>query len=350
MLSRAASSETRTGLIFGFAAFGMWGLLPLYWALLSAASADEVLAHRMVWSLPTALVILLLVRRWAWVGPLLRQPRKLAMTALSALLISVNWYLFIWAVSVDRVLEASLGYFINPLITIATGVLLLRERLRPLQWVAVGVGALSVAVMTFGYGQVPWVSLALSLSFAGYGLLKKQTQLDGLEGFSADSTLQFLPAVGFLAYLSFQGESTFTAEGPLHAVLLAGAGLATALPLIFFGAATMRVPLSTVGMMQYLGPAIMFVVGLTIFREEMPPSRLAGFLLVWAALAILTFDALRTGRRNRADLRTARAASALAEAKAGADTDQPTEAADTAGVAEPGPGREPGASRSGVEI
>lgn len=313
----STTSETRTGLIYGFAAFGMWGFLPLYWALLNDSSAGEVLAHRMVWSLPTALVILLLIGRWSWIRPLLRQPRKLAMTAMSAVLISVNWYLFIWAVSVDRVLEASLGYFINPLITIAIGVLVLRERLRTLQWVAVGVGASAVAVMTFAYGQVPWISLALSISFAGYGLLKKQTGLDGVEGFSADSALQFLPALGFLVYLTARGDSTFLSEGPVHAGLLAGAGLATALPLIAFGAATMRVPLSTIGMMQYLGPALMFVLGLTVFHEEMPLARLTGFLLVWLALAILTFDALRTARRTRAELR-ARTARLIPDTPAGA--------------------------------
>lgn len=334
-MSSSAAGEVRTGLVFGFAAFGMWGLLPLYWALLSAASAQEVLAHRMVWSLPTAVVLLLLVRRWSWIRPLLRQPRKLVMSMLSALLISVNWYLFIWAVSVDRVLEASLGYFINPLITIAIGVLLLRERLRALQWVAVGVGAASVAVMTFAYGQVPWVSLVLSVSFAGYGLLKKRTGLDGLEGFSADSALTFLPAVAFLGYLASRGDSTFVAEGPLHTALLVAAGLATALPLICFGAATIRVPLSTVGMMQYLAPALMFLVGLFVFHEEMPPARLAGFLLVWAALAILTFDAMRTGQRHRVALRSARAAAARQ-----ADAVEVTEPADADAKAA-GPEAEP---------
>ncbi|MBU7596969.1 EamA family transporter RarD [Streptomyces sp. P38-E01] len=315
----SSRSEARTGLAYGFAAFGMWGFLPLYWALLNDSPPGEVLAHRMVWSLPTALVILLLVGRWSWIRPLLRDRRKLSMTAFSAVLISVNWYIFIWAVSADRVLEASLGYFINPLITIAIGVLLLRERLRTLQWVAVGVGASAVAVMTFAYGQVPWVSLALSFSFAGYGLMKKRTGLDGVEGFSADSALQFLPALGYLGWLALRGESGFLTEGTTHAALLALSGIATALPLIAFGAATMRVPLSTVGMLQYLGPALMFVLGLTVFHEEMPPARLAGFLLVWLALVILTFDALRNARRTRAELR-ARAARLVPDTAAGAAT------------------------------
>lgn len=306
----SSSRESRSGLAYGLAAFGMWGLLPLYWALFESSSALEVLAHRMVWSLPVALAVLLLLGRWSWIRVLLREPRKLLMTALSSVFIALNWYLFIWAVEVGRVLEASLGYFINPLFTIAIGVLMLRERLRPWQWGAVGVGASAVLVMTVGYGQVPWLSLVLSSSFALYALLKKQTGLDGVEGFSADSAFQFLPALGVLGYLSVTGKSSFLTEGPLNAGLLLLTGLATALPLIAYGAAMMRVPLSTVGMLQYIAPASMFVLGLTVFDEEMPPSRLAGFLLIWLALAILTVDALRTARRNRRRLRAARLAAA----------------------------------------
>ncbi|MGD9483797.1 EamA family transporter RarD [Streptomyces sp. TRM70308] len=302
----SGSSDSRTGLLYGFAAYGMWGLLPLYWHLLASTPAAEVLAHRMVWSLPTAVLILVCVRRWDWVRPLLRQPRRLGLVVLSATLISVNWYLFIWAVNAGRVLEASLGYFINPLVTIALGVLLLRERLRPLQWTAVGIGALAVTVMTVAYGQVPWISLTLAVTFAFYGFAKKQTKLDGLEGFSADSVLQFLPAAGFVVLLGVRGESTFTTEGWPHALLLAGAGLVTALPLIFFGAAAMRVPLSTIGLLQYLAPTSMFLLGLFVFDERMPPERWAGFLLVWGALCLLTYDALRTAGRNRAVLRAAR--------------------------------------------
>ncbi|MFD2623729.1 EamA family transporter RarD [Streptomyces chumphonensis] len=302
----SSTSETRTGLLYGFAAYGMWGLLPLYWHLLQSTSAAEVMAHRMVWSLPTAALILLAVRRWAWIGALFRRPKRLGLVAVSATLISVNWYLFIWAVTEERVLEASLGYFINPLVTIAIGVVVLRERLRPLQWTAVGIGAAAVAVMTVAYGEVPWISLTLAVTFATYSLVKKQTRLDGLEGFTADSLLQFLPALGFLLFLGGRGESTFTTEGLPHALLLAGAGLATALPLILFGAAAMRVPLSTIGLLQYLAPTFMFLLGLLAFDERMPPERWAGFLLVWVALCVLTFDALRTARRNRTALREAR--------------------------------------------
>ncbi|MGP4109809.1 EamA family transporter RarD [Streptomyces sp. 4N509B] len=295
-----AAGAGRAGLAYGFAAYGMWGLLPLYWHQLSSIGAWEVLAHRMVWSLPTALLILALIRSWSWIRPLLRQPKRLAMLLGTAGLITVNWWLFIWSVANERTIEASLGYFINPLFTIALGVLLLRERLRRAQWAAVAIGGLAVVVMSVAYGQVPWISLALSTSFALYGLLKKQTGLDGVEGFSADSLLQFLPAAGYLLVLATRGDGTFTAEGPGHMLLLLAAGPITALPLIFFGAAAVRVPLSTLGLMQYLAPTSMFLLGLLAFGEEMPPERWTGFVLVWTALTVLTWDALRHARRSRA--------------------------------------------------
>ncbi|MGK5530500.1 EamA family transporter RarD [Streptomyces sp. URMC 129] len=299
----------------------MWGLLPLYWHLLDSTPAGEVLAHRMVWSLPTALLMLAAVRNWGWIRPLLRRPKRLGMLALSATLISVNWYIFIWAVAEDRVLEASLGYFVNPLLTIALGVVLLSERLRPVQWAAVGVGGAAVVVMSVAYGQVPWIALALSVSFATYGLIKKRTALDGLEGFSADSALQFLPALGFLIVLGARGDATFTGEGTGHALLLVVSGLATALPLIFFGAAAVRVPLSTIGLMQYIAPTTMFLLGVLAFHEEMPPERWAGFLLVWTALCMLTWDALRQARRNRRTAAVARHTPAVAEPRPAVVTD-----------------------------
>lgn len=292
-------SSHRTGLIYGFAAYGLWGVLPAYWHLLATTHPGEVLAHRMVWSLPIALLLLAALRRWSWIRALVRQPRKLGLVALAAAAISVNWGLFIWTVSVGRVLEASLGYFINPLVSIAFGVLLLRERLRPAQWVAVGMGGIAVAVLSIAYGQVPWLSMTLALSFATYGLVKKHVRLDGVDGFSAETAVQFLPAMGFLIYLGLRGDSSFTTGGTTHALLLAFAGVATAVPLILFGGAAVRLPLSTIGLLQYLAPALMFVLGLLAFHEEMPPERWAGFILVWAALSVLTWDALRAGRRAR---------------------------------------------------
>jgi chloramphenicol-sensitive protein RarD len=303
-----STAESRSGLILGFTAYGLWGLLPLYWHLLESTDATEVLAHRMVWSLPTAVAVLAVLRRWSWIPKLLRQPRKLALLLAAAAVISVNWGLFIWAVTSDRVLEASLGYFINPLVSIAFGVVLLRERLRAAQWAAVGIGVLAVAVLAVGYGKVPWLSIALAFSFATYGLIKKHVRLDGVESFSAETAMQFLPALGFLIYLTATGDSTFTTEGAGHALLLACAGLATAIPLILFGGAAVRLPLSTIGLLQYMAPVFMFALGLLVFHEPMPAERWAGFLLVWAALCLLTWDALHTAHRGRAALRALEAA------------------------------------------
>ncbi|GAA3001186.1 EamA family transporter RarD [Streptomyces fulvorobeus] len=293
-------NEQRAGLLYGIGAYGMWGLVPLFWPLMKPSGAVEILAHRMVWSLGVVAVALLLVRRWAWVGELLRQPRKLGLIAIAAAVITVNWGLYIWAVNSGQVVEASLGYFINPLVTIAMGVLLLGERLRPVQWVAVGTGFAAVLVLAIGYGRPPWISLTLAFSFATYGLVKKKVNMGGLESLAAETAVLFLPALGFLLWLGASGEATFTATGPWHGVLLAATGIVTAAPLVCFGAAAIRVPLSTLGLLQYLAPVFQFALGILYFHEAMPPERWAGFSLVWLALTLLTWDALRTARRTRA--------------------------------------------------
>ncbi|WP_030620059.1 EamA family transporter RarD [Streptomyces sclerotialus] len=334
----SSPSEQRTGLAFGFAAYGLWGFLPLYWHLLSAASPTEILASRMAWSLPVAFLMLAALRRWSWIRPLLRQPRRLGLVVVAAAVISVNWYLYIWAVNAGHVLEASLGYFINPLVSIAFGVIFLRERLRPLQWTAVGVGTLAVLVMAVAYGRVPWVALALAFSFATYSLVKKGIKLGGVEGFGMETVVQFLPALACLVLLGVRGESGFLDGGTGQALLLAGSGLATALPLIAFGAAAVRLPLSVLGMLQYLAPTFQFVLGLTVFHEAMPPERWAGFVLVWLALAVLTWDALRTARSSRAALAAARASAAEAVAE-GAGPETVAEAA--------GPAPEPAGPTTG---
>ncbi|MEW1777938.1 EamA family transporter RarD [Streptomyces sp. NPDC086777] len=293
-----SKGERRTGLVNGFAAYGMWGLVPLFWPLLKPAGSLEILAHRMVWSLLFVAVALVFVRRWAWAGELLRQPRRLALVTVAAAVITVNWGVYIWAVNAGHVVEASLGYFINPLVTIAMGVLLLKERLRPVQWAAVGVGFAAVVVLAVGYGQPPWISLVLAFSFATYGLVKKKVNLGGVESLAAETAIQFLPALGYLLWLAGHGESSFVNDGAGHAALLASTGIVTAVPLVCFGAAAIRVPLSTLGLLQYLAPVFQFLLGILYFHEAMPPERWAGFVLVWLALALLTWDALRTAHRG----------------------------------------------------
>lgn len=305
-MSGKSGGESRTGLLNGIAAYGMWGLVPLFWPLLKPAGSVEILAHRMVWSLAFVAVALLVVRRWGWAGELLRQPRRLGLVTIAAAVITVNWGIYIWAVNNGQVVEASLGYFINPLVTIAMGVLLLKERLRPVQWVAVGVGFAAVLVLTVGSDRPPWVSLVLAFSFATYGLVKKKVNLSGLESLTAETAIQFLPALGYLLWLTGQGESTFHTEGAGHAVLLAATGVVTALPLVCFGAAAIRVPLSTLGLLQYLAPVFQFLLGVLYFREAMPAERWTGFALVWLALTLLTWDALRTAHRAARALRAGR--------------------------------------------
>ncbi|GHJ34875.1 EamA family transporter RarD [Streptomyces sp. TS71-3] len=304
--------EQRVGVLNGVAAYGLWGLVPLFWPLVDSAGPVEILAHRMVWSLALVAVALLVTRRWAWAVELLRNPRRLALVAVAATLISVNWGVYIWAVNSGHVVEASLGYFINPLVTIALGVLLLKERLRPAQWAAVGVGLAAVITLTIGYGQPPWISLCLAFSFAGYGLAKKKVALSGLESLAAETAVQFLPALAYLLWLGARGTGTFTSEGAGHAALLASTGLVTAVPLVCFGASAIRVPLSTLGLLQYLTPVLQFLLGILYFHEEMPPERWAGFALVWVALTVLSWDALRTARRNRAEARRLRAQQGVA--------------------------------------
>ncbi|MFE9704730.1 EamA family transporter RarD [Streptomyces sp. NPDC005930] len=302
-MAGSSRSDQRIGLLNGVAAYGMWGLVPLFWPLLKPAGAGEILAHRMTWSLVFVAVALLFVRRWAWAGELLRQPRRLALVTVAAAVITVNWGVYIWAVNSGHVVEASLGYFINPLVTIAMGVLLLKERLRPAQWVAVATGFAAVLVLTIGYGRPPWISLCLAFSFATYGLVKKKVNLGGVESLAAETAIQFLPALGYLLWLGSRGESTFTTEGFGHSALLAATGVVTAVPLVCFGASAIRVPLSTLGLLQYLAPVFQFLLGILYFGEAMPPERWAGFALVWLALSLLTWDALRTARRTARALR-----------------------------------------------
>ncbi len=291
--------EQRAGLLYGFAAYGLWGLFPLYWPLLEPAGAMEILAHRMVWSLVVVALLLLALKRWAWIAELVRQPRRLALVAVAAAVISVNWGMYIWGVNSGHVVETSLGYFINPLVTIGLGVVVLHERLRPAQWAAVGIGCLAVVVLAIGYGRLPWIALTLAFSFGCYGLVKKKIAMGGLESLAAETSVQFLPALVFLAVLSARGRGTFTGHGTGHSALLAACGLVTAVPLIFFGMAATRLPLSTIGLMQYLAPVFQFVIGVVHFHEAMPPERWAGFFLVWAALVLLTTDAVRLARRSR---------------------------------------------------
>jgi chloramphenicol-sensitive protein RarD len=293
--------DKQRGTAYGVAAYFLWGLFPLYWRLLQPASSFEIVAHRLVWSLLVVLVILAVTRNWGWLRPFASDRASQWRLALASVLITANWLLYIYAVNSDQVVETSLGYFINPLVTVLIGVVLLGERLNRVQWVAVGLGTLAVLVIAVDYGRPPWIALGLAFSFAIYGLIKKQVgpRLGAVASLSVESAVMFLPALLFLLILEARGDADFGHHGPGHAALLASAGVATAVPLLFFAAAARRVPLTVMGLLQYLAPVLQFLTGVLIFDEPMPAARLAGFALVWAALTLLTIDGLRTRHRTR---------------------------------------------------
>ncbi|MBB5961233.1 EamA family transporter RarD [Planomonospora venezuelensis] len=291
--------ESRRGVLYGVAAYAMWGLFPLYWPLLKPSGALEILAHRMAWSLVAVVAILAVRRHWSWVREMLRTPRKLGLLVLAAVIITVNWGVYIYAVNTGHVVESALGYFINPLVSVVFGVFLLKERLRRWQWVAVGLGTLAVVVLTLDYGRLPWIALVLAVSFGTYGLVKKTAQVGAAESMAVETLVLLLPALGYLLYLGQQGASTFGSAGAGHALLLAGAGVVTAVPLLAFTSAAIRVPLTTIGLLQYIAPVLQFLCGVFIAHETMPASRWAGFAIVWLALSVFTWDGLRAAHEAR---------------------------------------------------
>lgn len=294
--SAPAPQAAGRGLAFGLAAYGLWGLLPLYFAVLAPAGPLEIVANRVVWSLLFCLLLLTAMRGWAAFRAALSKPRILGTLALAALLIAVNWFTYTVAVVNAETIQASLGYFINPLVSVLLGVLILKERLRPTQWAALGIALLAVLVLSFAYGSVPWLALVLALSFGFYGLVKKNvgSKVDAVTSLSVETLVLTPASVAVMAVLMTGGSATLLGHGPAHFWLMAAGGLITALPLLFFGAAARRLPLSTVGMLQYIAPLAQFIIALTVFHEPMPPERWAGFALVWLSLAILTADMIRS--------------------------------------------------------
>lgn len=294
------NKTTLQGISAAIAAYALWGLLPVYWKALNGASATEILAHRMIWSLLFLLGVLAIRRQWEWIT-VIRQQRRLRLTYLaSAILLAANWGIYVWAVQINRVVEASLGYFINPLVSIALGVLVLRERLRPAQWLAIGIAAAGVAWLTYSAGALPWIALALALSFGLYGLLRKQTPLGSFEALTVETLWMFPPALLWLSWLA-------GANGGIHHdtglwMLLISTGVVTAAPLLFFGAATRRIPLTTIGILQYLAPTLQLVLGVLVYGEPFSSAQLIGFGAIWMALAIYTLDSFIAVRRYRARL------------------------------------------------
>ena len=269
----------------------LWGLVPLYWPFLEPAAPVEVLAHRILWTLVFMAVVLAAVRGWGAVRVL--SGRGWAMIAAASALIAVNWGLFIYAVSVGHVVEVALGYYVGPLVSVLLGVLVLRERLRRLQWVALGIAAVAVLVIAIGDGRAPWLGLGLAASFSLYGLIKKTVPLPATASLTAEGVVLAPLAAAYLVALQLAGAGTVFDHGAGHVALLLSAGPVTAVPLLLYGASARRIPLTTLGTLQYIGPTLQFVLGVVVFGEVMPLDRWIGFGLVWTALVIFTVDLLR---------------------------------------------------------
>ncbi|TDQ01375.1 EamA family transporter RarD [Labedaea rhizosphaerae] len=291
--------QQRRGFVLALLAYLSWGFFPLYWQLLAPAGAFEILAHRIVWTLIVVAILVAATRRLPQLRVLARDRRKVRFLAVGAVVIAINWGMYILGVLTGHVVETSLGYFINPLVTIVLGVLVLGERLRWFQWLALAVAASAVVELTFDYGQVPWLSLTLACSFGTYGLMKKKADVGTVEGLTVETVLLAPIALGYLLITGFAGHATFGHFGLGNAIALAGTGIITAIPLLCFGAAATRVPLTTMGLLQYLVPSIQFTIGLVVFHESMTTARWVGFGLVWLALAMITAESLLVRRKEK---------------------------------------------------
>ncbi|MBU3646091.1 MAG: EamA family transporter RarD [Candidatus Nanopelagicaceae bacterium] len=283
------------GLLFGVSAYLMWGLLPLYWQLVEEAGAYEILAHRGIWSLLLCVFLLTIRKQIKSAFVMVRASRTLSLLFLASGLLTLNWGVYIWSVTVDRVVEAALGYYITPLINVTFGVLLLREKLRPLQWTAVGIATVGVLILTVGYGALPWIALVLSISWGSYSLIKKSLNLGALETLSVETFFAFFPNLFFLFFIEANGTAEFGKDWG-SSLLLFGAGAATVIPLLLFNGSTTRLPLSTVGLLQYITPTIMFFIGIFINHEDISTTKIAGFAFIWLALAVLSRDLYRSSR------------------------------------------------------
>ena len=290
-------AERRLGVLAGVAAYALWGVFPLVFHLLESVAPVEILMHRIVWSFAVVLGLLVVRRQRGWFRSVRTLPGALPRLTLAAALIATNWLVYIWAVNNDHVVEAALGYYINPLVRVAFGVGLLGERLRRMQLVALGFGAAAVGVLTVAYGRVPWIALVLACSFGGYSFLKKSVPVGAVTSLAVE-TLVLLPvAAAWLVALTVSGESAFLHGSVGRDLLLVGLGVVTAVPLLLFGTAARRIPLTLLGLLQYLTPTLQLICGVAVFHEPLPPARLAGFVLVWVALAVLAADAVGERRR-----------------------------------------------------
>lgn len=288
------TSEHSRGVGYALAAYGLWGVLPLYFVALDPATAFETLAWRIIFSFVLCLILVGATAQLLPTFRLLRDPRTLSLSVAAGVLVGINWGVFVYAAQNDAIVDAALGYFINPLVTAFLGVVVLREKLRPLQWVAVGLGVFAVVVLVIGVGSVPSVSLALALSFGFYGMVKKvMGQVGALEGLTLETLWNLPVALGLVVWLGVAGQLTIWSEGPAHALLFSAIGVVTTVPLLFFAGASRRIPLTSMGLLQYVNPTLQALVGILIMSEPMPIIRWVAFGIVWVGLAVFTADAIK---------------------------------------------------------
>lgn len=303
------------GLWYGIGAYGLWGLLPIYWKWLHQVPALQLIGHRIIWSFVALTIVLLMLRQWRAFRTEALKPRVLRVYVLAAVFIGINWFVYIWAVNAGYIVETSLGYFINPLLNVLMGVIILRERLRPMQWVPVGLATIGVAYLTIVYGSLPWIALTLALSFGLYGLVKKLAPLGSLHGLTLETGVLFLPILAYLIFAEVNGQGIFLHTDLVHDLLMIGAGPVTVIPLLMFASAVKRIPLSTVGILQYIAPTLQFLLGVLVYGEAFSSSQFVGFGLVWLALIIFTGENLWQYRRTTSQLQAihARAAQSAAQ-------------------------------------
>lgn len=287
--------NTKTGLIFGVSAYVLWGLFPLYWPLLEPAGAFEIVGHRAVWSLVFCAIALSITKAIKPAIATMKRPRVFIKLFAATALISINWIVYIWATNNGHVVEASLGYYINPIIMIAIGIILLKEKMRKLQWVSVSIAALGVLVLTIDYGRLPWVALALALSWGTYGFIKKQLGLGALEGLGIETAIAAPFYLAYLNWIGVEGSGHF-GSGIGLTLLLIGSGVVTAIPLLLFNGAGNRLPYTVIGLLQFITPTLQFSIGVWVRHEDMPTARWAGFLIIWLALVVLATDLVRSSR------------------------------------------------------
>ena len=288
----------RKGVWYAVAAYTIWGFFPIYWKWLEAIPALQVVSHRILWSCVVLVGLVLASKDWAGFRAPIKSPRTIAIYTAAALVIAINWFVYIWAVSAGFIVQTALGYFINPLVSVLMGVMILREHLRPRQWMAISLAAAGVLYLTIYYGTPPWIALTLAASFGTYGLLKKTAPLGPLHGLALETGILFLPALALLLFEDRVGRGAFLHAGPTLTLLMIGAGPVTTLPLLAFAAAVRRIPLSMMGMLQYINPTIQFLLGVLLYKEPFSRGQLVGFGLVWAALFVFGIDTWAVNRRD----------------------------------------------------